>query len=114
MQKNGIIGFFYMDNIVFAFKKKQYDKVERLVSSLLKVLTIERKRELKWFLGLYIIHGRLKRALWLLQKAYIMKICNNLALSTNKSQLPVMPIKILELLAVPKSEEITNTFWTLY
>ena len=46
-QKNGIICFFYWDNIVFTFKKDQRDEVERTVASLSKTLTIERKAELK-------------------------------------------------------------------
>ncbi len=47
VQKNGIIFFFHLDDIVFALKKDQRDKVKRTVASLLKALTIERKRELK-------------------------------------------------------------------
>ena len=63
VQKNGIICFFYMDDIVFAFKKNQRDEVQGTVVSLSKTLTIERKRELKWFLGLRMICDRSERAL---------------------------------------------------
>ncbi len=114
VQKNGIIFFFYMDDIVFAFKKDQCDEVEKTVASLLKALTIERKGELKWFLGLHVIHDRSERALWLSQKAYIMKICNELAPSTSTSQLPSTSMEILELIAVPDNEHITDTSQTLY
>ena len=114
MQKNGIICFFYVDNIVFAFKKDQHNEVERTVALLSKALTIERKRELKWFLGLHVIRDRSKRALWLSQKAYIMKICNDFASSTSTSQLPATPMEILELFAVPDNEDITDASQTLY
>ena len=114
VQKNGIICFFYMDDIVFAFKKDQRDKVERTVAWLSKALTIERKEELKWFLGLHVIRDRSERALWLLQKAYIMKICNDFAPSTSTSRLPSTPMEILELLAVPDNEDITDASRTLY
>ena len=114
MQKNGIICFFYLDAIVFAFKKHQRNKVEMTVASLSKALTVERKEELKWFLGLHMIRDCSKRALWLLQKTYIMKICNDLAPSTNPGQLPSTPIEILELLAIPNNEDITDTSRTLY
>ncbi len=50
----------------------------------------------------------------LLPKAYIMKICNGLALSTITSQLPSALIEILELLAVPDNEDITDASRTLY
>ena len=114
VQKNGIICFFYVDDIVFAFKKDQRDEVERTVASLSKALTIERKEELKWFLGLHVIRDRSKGALWLSQKAYIMKICNDLAPSTSTSRLPSTPMEILELLAVPDNEDITDVSRTLY
>ncbi len=63
LQKNGIICFFHVDHIVFAFEKNQPDKVERTVASLSKALTNEGKRELNWLLGLYLISDRSKRAL---------------------------------------------------
>ncbi len=85
VQKNGIVCFFYLDDIVFGSKKDYRDEIERTVASLSKALTIERKRELKWFLRLHVIRYRSKRVLWLSQKAYIMKICNDLAPSTSKS-----------------------------
>ena len=47
VQKDGIICFFYKNNIVFAFKKDQRDEVEKTIAPLSKVLTIERKGELK-------------------------------------------------------------------
>ncbi len=63
MQKHGIICFFYVENIVFAFKKDQRDEVEKTIISLSKALTIGKKRELKWFLGLHVIRDRSERAL---------------------------------------------------
>ena len=114
VQKDGIICFFYVDDIVFAFLKDQRDEVEKTVASLSKALTIERKGELKWFLGLHVIRDRSKRALWLSQKAYILKICNDLAPSTSTSRLPATPMEILELLAAPDNEDITDASRTLY
>ena len=114
MQKNGFICFFYVDNIKFAFKKDQRNKIENTAISLSKALTIERKRELKWFLGLYIIRDCSKRALWLLPKAYIRKICNDFAPSTSTCQRPAMPMEILELLASSDNEDITDASETLY
>ncbi len=114
LQKKVIICFFCVDNILFAFKKDERNEVERTVASLLKALTIERKRELKWFLRLHVIRNRSERALWLLKKVYIMKICNNLAPITSTSQLPLTPMEILEHLAVPGNEDITEVLRTLY
>ena len=114
MQKNGIICFSYVDNIVFAFLKDQSDEVEKTVALLSKAQTIERKGELKWFLGLHIIRDRSKRALWLSQKSYIFKICNEHTPSISTSRLPATSIKILELLAVPDNKDITDALQILY
>ena len=61
MQKNDIICFFYIDNIVFIFKKNKYKNVKKIVTFLSKPSTIERKRELNFFLHIYIIRNRLKK-----------------------------------------------------
>ncbi len=114
LQKNGIICFFYVDDILFKFKKDQRDEVERTDASLPKALTIERKDKLKWFLGLYVIRDRSKTALWLLQKAYMMNICNDLAPSKSLSRFPSTPMEIFELLTVPDNEHITDASQTLY
>ncbi len=114
VQKNGIICFFHVDDIVFAFKKDHRNEIERTVALLSKALTIERKGELKWFLGLHVIYDRSKRGLWLSQKAYIMKIYNDLAPNTSTSRVHSMPMEILELLAVPENEDITDASQTLY
>ncbi len=58
VQKNGIICFFYFDDIVFAFKKDHRNEIERTVASLSEALTIERKGKLKWFLWLHVIRDR--------------------------------------------------------
>lgn len=63
MQKDGIICFFYINNIMFAFKKDLYNKVEKTAAFYSKTLIIKRKRKLKWFLGLYIIYKYSKRGL---------------------------------------------------
>lgn len=47
MQKNGIICFFYVNNIVFAFKKEKTNEIKKIMISLLQILTIKKKKELK-------------------------------------------------------------------
>lgn len=63
VQKIGIICFFYVDDIVFAFEKEQNDEVKRTVDSLSKTLTIEVLEELKWFFSLHVIRVRPSRTL---------------------------------------------------
>lgn len=47
MYNNSIIYFFYINNIVFAFKNDQHNKIEKTVTLLSKMLIMERKEELK-------------------------------------------------------------------
>lgn len=103
-----------MDNSIIVFKKDQHNKFEKTVTLLLKALTIERKGELIWFLELAVIRNHSKKALWLLQKAYILKICNNLTPGIITSRLPDMGIEILEILAAPNNKDIMNVSQTLY
>ena len=46
-QRDEIMGFFYVDNIVFIFKKDRADKVKKIVESLSQTLTIKLVGELK-------------------------------------------------------------------
>lgn len=55
IQKNRIIGFFYVDDIVFAYKKDQADKVKRIRKSLQQRLTIKEVSKLKWCLAFHVV-----------------------------------------------------------
>lgn len=109
-----IIGFFYVDDIVFAYKKDRAGKVKQIVESLSKTLTIKVVGELKWFLGLHTICNRTKRIIWLSQEAYIMKIYNELAPALRTSRIPSTPMDILELLPLLENEDVSDASRTLY
>ena len=97
VQKDGIIGFFYVDDVVFAFKKDRANKVKKIVESLSQALMIKVVGELKWFLELYVIRNSTKRTIWLL------KICNEFV-PTDPLRLPATPMEILELFLIDKDE----------
>ena len=105
VQKNGVICFFYVDDIVFAYQKDQSEEVKRTIASLLESLTLEDKGELKWFLGLNVIRNRATRTMWLSQKAYISKICTDLAPTFSEGRLPATPMEPAELLLLTDQEE---------
>ena len=114
VQKNGIICFFYVDDIVFAYQKEQSEEVKRTIASLSESLTLEDKSELKWFLGLNVIRNRSNRTMWLSQKAYISKICSDLAL-TPEGRLPATPMEPTKLLPLSADEkQPTEASRTLY
>ena len=112
--RNGIIAFFYLDDIVFAYKKNpRKDEVDRVVDSLQRTLTIKKVGELKWFLGLHVVCNQTKQTIWLSQKAYIAKICNELA-PMPTGQPPTTPMDTTELPPLSDKEEVSDTSRTLY
>jgi hypothetical protein len=74
--KDRIICFFFVDDIVFAFRKKDRDKVAQTIKLLKETFTMTELGELKWFLGMYIIRKQPKRSLWVSQCSYIEKVAN--------------------------------------
>ena len=105
VQRNGIICFFYVDDIVFAYRKDQTEELKRTIASLSESLTLEDKGELKWFLGLNVVRNRMSRTMWLSQKAYISKICADLAPTPTEGRLPATPMEPTELLPLSTKEE---------
>ena len=76
MLKGGIVVFFYVDNIIFCYKKTDKKKAQEVIKELSKEYQISIFGELKWFLGIYILRNCSQRLLWLSQEAYIEKIAN--------------------------------------
>ena len=114
VQRNGVICFFYVDDIIFAYKKEQTEEVKKTIASLSETLTLEDKGKLKWFLGLNVIQNRATRTMWLSQKAYISKISADLA-PTPEGQLPATPMEPTELLPLSNEDKPpTESSKTLY
>lgn len=63
VQKDRIICFFYVDDIVFAYKKDKEDEVTQIKKLLKQRLTIKEVGELKWFLDFYMMQNRSKRTI---------------------------------------------------
>jgi len=114
MTKGGIICFFYVDDIVFAFRKKDSDTVTDMTTKLKSQFTMAEMGELKWFLGMQIFRDRKNRALWLSQRSYIEKVANEFIPTTDLSQCPYTPMTEEELLALPIDEEVDDALMTLY
>ena len=74
--KNGIIMFFYVDDIVFSYKRHQKDIVQGLVGQLQLKYTLTGGEDLQWFLGIEILRNREEKLIWLSQSLYIDKIAN--------------------------------------
>jgi hypothetical protein len=57
--------FYYVNNIVFAYRKQDKPLVNKAIEGLKKQFKITDYGELKWFLGIYVLRDRQRRCLWL-------------------------------------------------
>jgi len=71
---NGILVFFYVDDIVFAFSHQEATRAQGLVEALKNRYSLSGGGELQWFLGIEILRDRKRRLIWLSQSSYIDKI----------------------------------------
>jgi hypothetical protein len=94
--KGGVIIFFYVDDIVFAFRKQQEEVALQLISQLRERYNLTGGGNLQWFLGIEILRDRAKKLIWLSQSSYIDKIVN---LAQSQTDQPVrVPMRPEELL----------------
>lgn len=94
MIQNGIIVFFYVDDIVFAYRNTQEGTARDLMIRLQHRYKLTGGQPLQWFLGIEIIRDRKTRLIWLCQSDYLDKIGN---LSDTKGEIPTYPMKKEEL-----------------
>ncbi|KAE8548982.1 hypothetical protein EYB25_009365 [Talaromyces marneffei] len=74
MLRSGIILFFYIDDIVLAYKKEREAEANEIMARLRKKYNITGGEDLDWFLGMRIVRDREKKLIWLSQATYIDKI----------------------------------------
>jgi hypothetical protein len=93
----GTVVFYYVDDIVFAYKKQDKPLVDRAIKGLKKQFEITDCGELKWFLGIHVLRDRQRRCLWLSQSSYIEKIADKCKIDLS-SKPPNTPMHEAELL----------------
>lgn len=80
---DGIIFFFYVDDIGVIYLATKQAETVRIISELMKQFEFRELGEINWFLGIRIIRDRNQHMIWLCQDAYIERIakafnCNEL------------------------------------
>ncbi len=58
VSKEDILCFFFIDDIVFVFRKKDQPNVKEIVNVLKRKFRLEKLEELKWFFRMYIFKDR--------------------------------------------------------
>jgi Reverse transcriptase (RNA-dependent DNA polymerase) len=76
LTRDGVIVFFYVDDIVFSYRKSQESMAKGLISQLKQRYKLTGGDDLQWFLGIEVIRDRKNRRIWLSQSSYIDKIAN--------------------------------------
>jgi hypothetical protein len=76
MLMGGIIVFFYVDDIVFCYRKWDEGETHRIIWLMQERYQLNILGELKWFLGIHVLRDRQQKKLWLSQEAFIEKIAN--------------------------------------
>jgi hypothetical protein len=79
-----LILFFYVDDIVILYHRKDTQEHEQFRAKLLDAYEIREMGELQWFLGIRIIRDRLRRKIWLCQDSYIESLMKSFKLQSGK------------------------------
>ena len=94
MIKNGIILFFYVDDIVLVYNKRNHQAAMALMELVKQKYALTGGGELQWFLGMSLHRDRKKRLIWLSQAAYFDKI-SKLATTLGPDKTPMGPEELL-------------------
>jgi hypothetical protein len=74
MIKDGVIIFFYVDDIILAFHKEKEAEAAQAIASLKEKYTLTGGDDLQWFLGVEVTRDRPNRLIQLSQASYVEKI----------------------------------------
>jgi hypothetical protein len=91
MINGGLIAFFYVNDIVLCYRKKDEAKAKTAVAGLQERYTMNLLGSLRWFLGIHVLRDRTKKFLWLSQEAYIDKMINQFSIDLS-GRLPDTPM----------------------
>ena len=97
MLQDGVIQFFYVDDLAMAYREERRQVKEDTVKALQSRYETTGGDDIKWYLGIEIIRDRRQRKTWLSQAAYAEKIYN---LAQEKRTFET-PMGIAELLPNP-------------
>src|SRR5438034_5472972 len=71
-----IILFVYVDDIIIAYHRSNQQEHRQLEQQLMDAYDLTAIGDLAWFLGIRIVRDRTEHKIWLVQDAYIEKICS--------------------------------------
>jgi Reverse transcriptase (RNA-dependent DNA polymerase)/GAG-pre-integrase domain len=90
---DGVLIFFYVDDIVVAYRKSNESLARDLMSQLKRRYNLSGGEDLQWFLGIEVHRDRAKGLIWLNQASYIDKIVK-LANTNQPDETPMAKIEL--------------------
>lgn len=106
-----LILFVFVDDIVMAFHDSNTSLHQRFEQRLTDVYNLKKMGELAWFLGIRVVRDRPNRRTWLIQDAYIEKVCSRFDITVS-GRYPDIPIT--ENWLDPSNEEPSKERTKLY
>ena len=104
--RNGVIIFFYVDDIVIAFREAQRQEALRTIIQLRSRYQLTGGEPLQWFLGMEVLRDRTRGLIWLSQASYIDKIAA-LAQTNTPSESPMAKEELLPYEGTATAHDIT-------
>ena len=89
---NGIILFFYIDDIILLYHLTKWEYAQSLKQSLQQQFEIRNLGDLQWFLSVQVVYNTNSGKLWLCQKSYIEKMAVSFNLQQSRKTHTPMPI----------------------
>jgi hypothetical protein len=92
--KEGILIFFYVDDIIVAYDRGKEQEAQQAVKRLRDKYTLTGGNDLQWFLGMEVIRDRPNRRIQLSQASYIDKIYKLVDKSDIRHDTPMANIEL--------------------
>jgi hypothetical protein len=81
-----VILFFYVDDIIILYHPNYQEDFEKLERQLIKLYNLRQMGNDKWFLGIRVKRVLARRQLYLVQDAFINKVCTEFCYSASSER----------------------------
>lgn len=92
---DGVLLFFYVDDVIVAYRKGDQDRVNQLIKKLQEKYKMSGGDPVQWFLGTEVLRDRARRRIWLAQTAYIEKIVKLAEKKTLSHKVPMTNVELM-------------------
>ena len=106
--KDGVIIFFYVDDIIVAYNKDQKQAANTAITEISAKFSLTGGKDLQWFLGIEIIRDRPNQKLWLSQASYIDKISRLVDHHDIRHETPMAAIELLPRTGLASKAEVNR------